>query len=241
MLFAKDIRKMVNSLRSQVGLMRAFWGWKTPEIGVFTRCNFYLRHPFLSRFTDACKAVFVPGIHVVHVPQIHRIGHISEIGNSIIRPVPVNVVDLILGPVSVHVKPSKAMCGMALPINADTNVTLVTDCLGNLSSKSLSGASATLPSEQPSVWVVVKQCLQMLLRQRRIKISHAVSPVKKWFGQRPASVSALSGLRYFIPALSFAQRQTPNVSDRLRLAICQWASPRLTGFFRPQWGTFSHS
>ena len=53
----------------------------------------------------------------------------------------------------------------------------------------------TAVSKNTSVLVVVKKFADALCG--KINLSHAVVPLKQWFGQKPGSVSALAGLRHF--------------------------------------------
>lgn len=193
----KHKRWMEAALSLQIDLVGLLWSWVATKIGSFSCGNSYLRHPFLSRFADSCKTMLVFGIEFSLVARITQRRYVSKIRNSVVRSNAVDMVNLLIRPTTINVEPRKPMRWMALPVDSDANVSLVADCLCNCSGKPLARPPAIQPSEQPGFWVVVEQLFELLLRQRRIKISHAVSPEKKWFGQKPARVDSTGGLRYF--------------------------------------------
>ena len=162
----------------------------------------------------------------------------AKVRPSVIKFVAVDVVNFCFRPLISSIEICKSVGKILMPINAYLCIPTFSHSFPSLFAYANVRTNGTFlsPSENASSSVVVKQFTQA--SYSKLWLSH--DSVLSMIGQRPAGVDALGGLRHFIYALSFVQRQLPNVMERARSAIYQWASPQLTGLW-PQWGNFSHS
>lgn len=227
--------RMMDALGGKISRMGEFWRLERAKI-CFLPCNPYLRSPEFSLPADTQEARAITNAGATHVLLVLCARNIAQVVNTVISAIAILVVDLAFRPDPVRVKPSQPVGKVETFIYSDEDIPVVPTA-PDYGTRLPTSPSSSVFGKHARLRVVVQKFAQTLYG--KICLSH--DALQLLIGQRPASVSALSGLRYFIPALSFAQRQTPNVSDGLRLAIYQWASPRLTGFFRPQWGIFSLS
>lgn len=124
-----------------------------------------------------------------------------QVTNSVVIPDAVDVVNALRGEHSEHVQPSQPMLRIVkLPIYKNRSVPFVSFRASAKTGASVVGAYGLFnPCKYTSFRIVIKDFAQALCG--KIGLSHAVSPVKKWFGQKPQSVSALLGLRHFNRAL----------------------------------------
>ena len=105
--------------------------------------------------------------------------------------VAVLVINFAARPSSMEEQPCEAMRKVQLPIYGDETVAIAVDASsGPVLRRSL---AFTKPSEFAGPWAVIKKIAQAL--RGKIGLSH--DAVLSLIGQRPGSVSALSGLRYF--------------------------------------------
>ncbi len=132
----------------------------------------------------------------------HWQSRVKEVFNSVVASIFVLPAKVFLRESTVDVHPSKSGRRVRKVVNVNSDGSVWVFRTSNVTSK---GASAPCePSENACLWIVVKKLFESCLGKIRIASSHAVSPLKKWFGQRPGRVSSTSGLRHFsgyIPAL----------------------------------------
>lgn len=160
--------------------------------------------PFVS---DAYLSIVATATHWVCATKIafafsvgrlieHVVGkrNVSQVAPAVVVPDPVDVVNCVGGEFTRHVQPRKPMRWALSAV--DTNAPVA---IGVEVARHHAGfahlAATNAPSENTSIWVVIENFAQTLCA--KIGISHAVVPLKQWFGQKPGSVSALAGLRHF--------------------------------------------
>ena len=185
------------SLGLQICVMCILWAAKHAKRFLFSK-KFYICRPSISVLRHTEKTGLIVGTCRSHVLHVDARRDIPQIANSIICWVRINMVNLVCWPLSVPMKPSQPMRVIGNSINSNEPSSVLPDRPCNVAR--FAAFNTLLSSEFASVRIVVKKFTDALCG--KIGLSHAVSPVKKWCGQRPRSVSALSGLRYFISGVS---------------------------------------
>lgn len=185
------------SLRKKIRLMSNFWIGKKSKMNM-SFPNDYLGTPFGNILppTDAKKSSGRVFVGLGFVLPIDANWNIAKIFNSVVRFVAVNVVNGGDRPLSVNMEPNKSVNKVLPVINPSSQIPRLLKRPNNIADF---GVLCRLNSafQNSSLLVVGKQIADAFCGEIKILGSHAVSPVKKWFGQRPSSVDALSGLRYF--------------------------------------------
>lgn len=151
-----------------------------------------LCQPSLFVRRNAKESAEVSFFGFTDVLLVAHVRNIAQICKTVVQRVSVDVVNLVKRHFSRDVQPSKPMRSHVYAINADVSATTLHPSSWLVRSPS---AASGVPSENASLWVVVKKFAQAFCG--KIAGTHAVAPVKQWFGKRPVSVSALCGLRYF--------------------------------------------
>lgn len=128
------------------------------------------------------------------VLHVFCVGSFSEVFNAVIRALPIYVVDLVGRPCTMNIEPSKPMSKVLDVINSDDPVATTYLRTGNLSNTHPSVQTYSA-RKHASVRVVIEKFAQACCG--KIGLNHDVVPVKQLIGEKPRSVSALSGLRYF--------------------------------------------
>lgn len=124
------------------------------------------------------------------VMLIQVLRNVSQVSNSIVEFVSVDVVKLLSWPLTKDVKPSESVSRVLSSKNPEPYVTPFVESSWNIANVAPVGASDA--SEFSRLYVVMKGRAKTFAG--KIRSSHE-APVKQ-IGQRPASVSALSGLCY---------------------------------------------
>ena len=143
--------------------------------------NIYTKQTGLCFFGKAGKVLGVDAVR-----------NISKIGKSVIGFVAVNVVNAKLGPLPCDVKPRNSVQAVLPVVKPRPHITANGI---NTSASNVNASGFEFSLEEPSLSVVLKKFADALCG--KINLSHAVVPLKQWFGQKPRSVSALAGLRHF--------------------------------------------
>lgn len=154
-----------------------------------------LRDPLLvarapSDAKDSASAVAPRALHVL---RVLRPRCFAQVGNPVVGPVAVNVVNHTCRPRTVHVQPSKPMRWVQRAADVDADVPVMLAFAASGEANKIGSKLALEPSEHPGIRVIVKQFAQA--RGGKIGGSHDAVPSQS--GQRPARVSALGGPRYF--------------------------------------------
>lgn len=194
------IKCMYADFRGNVGCMSLLWGIVKAKIVVFPLA-LNLSLPLFRAFgsfnnTYKPRCIGFPSPLILHILGISCL---SKIAKSVVKCNSVDVIDEIRWPNAVNVKPNEPVALAVPAINVDLQIPVFV-AVSSYVANCYAATRANFASEMPVVWVVIKELPQTLCG--KIGLSHAVSPVKKWCGQKPRSVSALSGLRYFISGVS---------------------------------------
>jgi hypothetical protein len=118
----------------------------------------------------------------------------SKIAKSIVISNPIDVINLIFRPSTCAIQPSYPMHSIGFSRKMKPQISASCFSSSYLTTK-IANALSVFPSKYASIRVVIKTLSYKFCC--KIGISHAFSPVKKWFGQKPSCVISTSGLRYF--------------------------------------------
>lgn len=129
------------------------------------------------------------------VLHVLGVGYFTKIGKPVVAWVAVDVVNKLFRMYSMNIEPSQPRRLVLNVIDIDGRSSVLSAVSGNATSKCHSATNA--PSKNTSFRIVVKQLFESLLGKDRMLFSHAVSPVKKWFGQRPVRVDSTCGPHHF--------------------------------------------
>lgn len=179
-----------------VGFMREFWSVEVSKVFQFL-VNADMGNPISTHWTKGNthkprRTIFAQA----SILSVFRPSSLSKIAKPVVKSISIYVVYVMLRPLSMNVKPSQSVGHKVRKVNGDVAITK--HCLGPSDMPNrATPRNSFYPSKYSGVWVIVKQFTQTLYGELRIVHSHAVSPVKKWFGQRPARVDSTGGLRYF--------------------------------------------
>jgi len=133
----------------QISLMRFFWSGKQPQTNRFV-VDFDFCQPLVIFLANACKTTFV--IPALAILRILRISGFSQIDNSIVFPVAVNVVQLMRGPFSLNVQPCQTVRGVKYIVKSDRNVSMfhaATRCVSWPAPP-----TRHVPTKNSNIWVV---------------------------------------------------------------------------------------
>jgi hypothetical protein len=150
------------------------------------------RPPFTLALNSHQSRGLIGSGGALEVLQVGTSGNITKVSDGIVSLVSVDVVNVHFRPLAGHIKPGEAM--RIVPCSLDSNDD-VSDSLSGSGRTAFWGtkAKAFQPSEIARNWVVVKKFAQTL--RGKIGLSH--DALQLLIGQKPRSVSALPGLRYF--------------------------------------------
>lgn len=169
-----------------------------------------LRDPLLvarapSDAKDSASAVSPRALHVL---RVLRPRCFAQVGNPVVGPVAVNVVNHTCRPRAIHVQPSKPMRWVQRAADVDADVPVMLALAASGSAHKVGSKLAFEPSEHPRIRVIVQQFAQT--RDGKIGGSHDAVPSQS--GQRPTRVSALGGPRYFSLRKAYQRLPSPRSS-----------------------------
>lgn len=203
------------ALGSNVRGVCRLWGIEQPKIHSFP-VNFYLGLPLPGEAANTQKTGLVVCPSDALVLGVLASSDGTQIHNSVVGPISVDVVNVTGRECSVSVEPCKPVSAIGFAVNLYYAIpvrVLNSSLFKNTSQKSL--------QKNPSLWVVVKQFAQA--RCGKIGLSHDTVP--SLIGQRPACVDSTGGPRHFTTqACSGAPGNTKHFYK---------AKASLAGFFTP--------
>lgn len=179
------------ALGSQVSLISKLWRVVCAKANLLS-INRDLCHPTAFVGRNAEEPASIVALSLADVLLVVPIRYVAQVINTVVNRVAVYVVNLHGGPVPIHVEPRSPMSLHLAAINLhDAPAALIP------SSNVASLLSATLyaPRKYPSLGVVMHKLTKAFCA--KIRFSHAVVPLKQWFGQRPTRVCCTGGLRHF--------------------------------------------
>jgi len=178
------------ALCEQVRLVRELWCVMKAQILCFLP-NLYLRLPPRPYLTYAKKTALAVWSGRSLILQVLRPCNATQVAQSVIGPIPVDVVNITGRDNAIGVEPRKPVSTIRFMVYSDYPVSV-----GVRNASLLENTPQEALKKHASLWVVVKQFAQACCG--KIGLSHDVSPVKKLIGQKPARVISTGGLRHFI-------------------------------------------
>ena len=180
------------SLRQYVCLVGLLLGVKNPNVKSFFP-NSYARFPFVFVSGNSKHSrCFVSLCWANMISSIFKPTDITKVGDSVVIFHSINVINLMFWPCFKNIEPGKPVRFVTPFINADIDIPISIKSAGNHSCHGV-GAGRNSAGKNASILIVVKKFAQTLCG--KIGLSH--DAVLSLIGQRPGSVSALSGPRYF--------------------------------------------
>lgn len=172
----------------------------------------YLRHPHFvswapSHAKHATAAVRACAFDVLRVLSP---GSWPQVGKCVIRPISVNVVQYVFWPYTTLIKPRKSVCSVKPAADVDFNITAPLAFASCNAPDEISSSAGLQPNKRAQQWVVMQQLAQTL--RSKIGLSH--DAVLSLIGQRPVSVSALRGPRYFIRSYAAANGRPAEIPSK---------------------------
>jgi len=164
-----------------------------------------LRNPFLMARapSNAENAALAVASRTLYVLWVLRPIRFSQVANSIVSSVAVNVVNDDRWPYAMHVKPCESMSPVQRAVYVDFDVSTALADTASLPTDEVGTHARFDPSERPGIRAVVQEFAQT--RGGKIGGSHDAVPSQS--GQRPARVSALGGPRHFSRHIRVADGQ----------------------------------
>lgn len=175
---------MQTPLRLHVGFMRCFGRGVRPkinELAVQSNGSLIGNAAFLFLRSDAKKPRSAALVSSLQVLTVFGKASLSKIGNPVVIFLPVNVVNELIRPFAVDVKPSKPMRSIepTKKFDFDVSVFVGASCLASFGHS----ASTLAPSEHARFGAVVQKLFQSLLGKCISGLSHVIAPHQRWFGQ----------------------------------------------------------
>ena len=178
----------------KVSLMRFFRGLECTNV-LSNAVNPDCCLPFAAVVDHSKQTGGAVGSRSALVLHVLGVGYFTKIGKPVIAGVAVDVVNKLFMVCSMNIQPSKTRRLVFNTIDIDGGSSVLPAVSSNTTGQR--HATANTPNKYAGFRVVMKQLFESLLGKDRMLFSHAVSPVKKWFGQRPACVDSTCGPRHF--------------------------------------------
>ena len=182
---------MQHPLCNDIGVVGLFGCAEVPKI-VYDAVHLNDGSPFTVIPISAKKSGTGSFLRFALILNVFRLRDIPKVANPVVCFSSVDVVNMVGGEGAVNIEPSKAMQRVGFIFNL-CSVVPVTVNGSNRMIDWQAIAGFYKPCKHASIWVVVKKFTQVCCG--KIGLSH--DAVLSLIGQRPGSVSALSGLRYF--------------------------------------------
>lgn len=129
------------------------------------------------------------------VLHVLGVGYFTKIEKPVVAGVAVDVVDKLFRVCSMNIQPSQSSRLVLNIVDIDGGSSVLPTVSSNATGQR--HATPNTPNKYAGFRVVMKQLFESLLGKDRMLFSHAVSPVKKWFGQRLACVDSTCEPRHF--------------------------------------------
>ena len=188
---SERIAGMVCALACNVRCARFFYGCMVSGVlSAIKRDASSPAAPLLGYTKNAGTLVVPHGFPLVL--GVDAAAYISQVGDGIIRPIAVYVVNVIFGPCARHVQPCQPVKPIRALVDAGYEVAVFPETPNWCADVDAHGR-LDAPRKRPGLRVVVNQFVKSLYG--KIVVSH--DAVLSLIGQRPARVDSTSGLRYF--------------------------------------------
>lgn len=186
---------MVGSFFFYVYGLRRFWGIKSAKVNVDAFFS-YVCSPLIPTCAtdkvDTKKTRLISLFQLCEILGINAAVYVSEIVKAVIGFVAVNMIDAKHRPLSSDVEPSNSVQAVLSVIKPRSQISASGI---NTAASYVQTSGFEFSLKESRLRVVLKKFAYTLCG--KINLSHAVVPLKQWFGQKPRSVSALAGLRHF--------------------------------------------
>ena len=143
----------------QIRLMRFFWRSKQAQTNRLV-VDFDFCQPLMVFFANAWKAAFV--VSALAILRILRIGSFSQVADSVVASVAVNVVQLMRRPLPVNVQPRQTVGGVQYIVEPDRNVAVfhaATRCVSRPAPP-----ARHVPTKNPGIRVIQHKRFEAVLR-----------------------------------------------------------------------------
>lgn len=193
--------RMVKALCLKVGLVRLFWSIKCSYAYCFSKCGYGDAPCSASSLTRTHKPRFASSSCPFCVLIVCVLRNISQVAESVIASNIIDMVNYVLRPLAMNVKPSKSVAKIFFAFKFYRKIAP----LVGVASRDVANVNISVLSksgENTRLGIVVQKFFEPLLGQCKIVRSHAVVLLRQWFGQKPACASNACGLRYFNPQFS---------------------------------------
>lgn len=166
-------KRMILIARFLVGFAGLFRRGKQTQSNRFV-IDFYFRKPFAAFSPNARIAAFIIAAFSA-VMCVFNVGRLTQIANSIVRSIPVNMVNLMRRPVACRIQPSQTMREIQYVIQPD-NVVPIFHAASRLRPLS-AAASFNTPSKFAGVGVVIEKIAEAF---KRNFILHGIVNINHW-------------------------------------------------------------
>lgn len=195
--FAERVKLGFCSLVSRARLLYRLKPAQTYCLSVFH----YLSRPFLGLFIPTYASISrFAALPKASVLEVALSGYIAQIADRVVSFVPINVVYMTDRESAMNIKPCKPVEAIESVINPRHKIPSVLQTSWHASGLGRPGVYAA--REYASVLVVIKELAESF--RCKIELAHAIVPVKRWCGKRPASVRALVGFAILAPVNAMA-------------------------------------
>ena len=150
----------MQTFKLQVSLMRIFGRVKATFADAFA-IHHNLHSPFSLVGADTQKTHFVSFSGRSHVLQIAETGNFTKVAELVVLLIAVSMVYVKRGEYASHVQPSKSVSQSFLVVDGDSPVSRVGWTTSTFTDK-IGTAVMRLPDEITSLWVVIKNGLDMV-------------------------------------------------------------------------------
>lgn len=185
---------MHHAFGCNVGFMGEFFCFKVAQRFTDAICANYGAPP-ARVLIDTKHPRAAVALRLPLILQVPGTRYLSKIRNSVVCSDAVSMVNYLYGERPVGVKPRKPVQRIGAEINLNSKVAVPFVERANRGVNRNAVACFNASGKYSSIRVVMEKFTQTFCG--KIGSSHAVVPLKQWFGQRPARVDSTSGLRHF--------------------------------------------
>ena len=190
------VKRMQFFFFGQIRFICQLFSWIDANVVRTFVCS-YRRNPFASLCMKmhSSKSAFIVGPNA-GILSVFALGGVSKVCNPIVKTIAIYVVNVVFWKFSINIKPRKSVSIVSVSKKTDADVFMAAACSSRFSGfyYTPSPSIVVKPRKHSGVRIVMKNFAQTFCS--KIGLSH--DAVLSLIGQRPGSVSALSGLRYFM-------------------------------------------
>jgi hypothetical protein len=181
------------SFRGNINFV-SFFGVCKPAQTPANAVNLNKGYPSIPVLNDAHVAVSIVFSWAANILDILRVRNVSKVGYAVIRRLAVDVVDFVVRPFAVDIKPRKPVRPVLASVHPYGYVAFWVGKINNWAKCNAIG-SPNLSAKDSSIGVVIQKFAQAFCG--KICFSHVIAPFQRCVGEKPDSVGSGFGLRYF--------------------------------------------